>query len=94
MEGSIFFYSMFLQLLCYGYLSQREMFFYLVGTCVRTIIITDFVPLTLFNGLVSSYLSASMKIIRNISWALGFPKLNTGLMRKVKFLLKNPANDQ
>ena len=35
-----------------------------------------------------------MKIIRNISWAIGFSKLNAGLMRKVKFLLKNPADDQ
>ena len=35
-----------------------------------------------------------MRIIRNISWALGFSKLNAGLMRKLKFLLKDPANGQ
>ena len=49
---------------------------------------------TLFNGLISSNLAASMRIMRNISWALGSSKLNAGLMQKVKFLLKDPADDQ
>ena len=80
--------------------------FILVGTCARAIIVTcdafksmiansvDFFSLTLFNGPVSSCLAASMRIMRNISWALGFSKLNAGLMQKVKFLLKGPADDQ
>ena len=35
-----------------------------------------------------------MRIMRNIFWALGFSKLNAGLMGKVKVLLKNPGHEQ
>ena len=53
----------------------------------------DFVSCYTFTGLIFSHLAASMRIIRNISWVIGFSILNAGLMGKAKSLLKNPGDD-
>ena len=57
-------------------------------------IVLSLFSLTLFNGLVCSYLAEPMRIMQNISWELGFSKLNAGLMRILIFLLKDLADDQ
>ena len=90
-------YGILSQLLYYGYLSRRKRFFDFVCKLVYELAFRSVIANSVgfvSSNLISSYLAASMRIIWNISCTLGFSKLNVVLMRKVKFLLNKPGNNQ